>query len=207
MGFHVHINVESLSHEELVKVCQNFIKYEAVMDSFMPPSRRTGSPESNRYFQSNRDSVAEDIVVMDIHDNKSLHKELGACRDTASLVRMMNLHGRYYKLNLQNLVSADRYQPTLEFRQHSSTMNFSKVGAWIRFCHRFCHNSAKLAPPSPFRKRRSLDYQFDALFQYVIKDRALRNFYRERRRALETNQEDEMPCCAGCASGGSCRAA
>lgn len=204
MGFHVHINVESLSQEQLVKVCQNFIKYEAVIDTFMPPSRRNGSPESNQYFQSNRASVAQHVGH---NTNKRLHEALGACTDTASLAQLMDATGRYYKLNLQNLVSTDRYQPTLEFRQHSATMNFSKVGAWIRFCHLFCRNSARLAAPKPFRQGRSLDYQFDALFYYVIKDRALRNYYRNRQQEVIGSEDSASPsCCAGCASGGSCNA-
>jgi hypothetical protein len=90
-------------------------------------------------------------------------------------------------------------------------MNFHKVGAWIRFCFRLVHNSARLAPPRPFRENRDFGYQFEALFLYVIKDRALRNFYRERRQQLlasggEGDNDDVEPCCAGCAAGGSCSA-
>ena len=40
------------------------------------------------------------------------------------------------------------------------------------------------------------------LFQYVIKDRALREVYEERRD--EVNEEDE--CCTNCAHGGACSA-
>lgn len=203
MGFHVHMDVASLSNEELVKVCQNFIKYEAVMDTFMPNSRRNGSPESSRYFQSNRTSVAQQVGS---NANKRLHDALGACSDVESLAQLMNASGRYYKLNLQNLVSTRRYQPTLEFRQHSATTNFQKVGAWARFCHAFVSNSAKLAPPRSFRQGRSIDFQCDALFQYVIKDRALRNFYQARRQELASSSDDEEACCSECARGGRCNA-
>jgi hypothetical protein len=40
--------------------------------------------------------------------------------------------------------------------------------------------SARLKAPKPFREDRDLNFQFDALFQYVIKDRALRNYFRKR---------------------------
>lgn len=54
MGFHVHIDVSHLSCHELVKVCQNFIKYEKAMDSFMPPSRRE---DVQLYCKSNEKAV------------------------------------------------------------------------------------------------------------------------------------------------------
>lgn len=192
MGFHVHIDVSDLSLPQLIKVCQQFVKYEAVMDSFMPKSRRTGSTESDRYFQSNRQSVGGDTM-------RQVLAKLGGCGDVASLVRMMNRHGRYYKLNLENLHTGR--QATIEFRQHSSTANYNKVAAWVRFCVWFVLHAAQLQAPKPFAKGRSLDEKFDALFYYVIKDRALRDFYIERRQQVN-NEED--PCCDGCAAGGSC---
>jgi hypothetical protein len=88
MGFHVHINVADLSHEELIKVCQNFVKYENVMDTFVPPSRRNGSPESNRFFKSNRACVAQTIGS---NRNKAIHEALGACRNTVSRIATSRL--------------------------------------------------------------------------------------------------------------------
>lgn len=196
MGFHVHIDVSNLSVQQLVKVCQNFCKYEDVMDALLPPSRRTGSEESNRYFKSNRDSVGG-------HTLRDVHTMLGACPDIESLSRLMNRDGRYYKLNMQNLVTGR--QPTLEFRQHSATAVYSKVSAWVRFCVWLVHNSAKLGPPSPFAPGRSLNDQFHALFHFVIKDRALRDFYQSRREKLSNGDDNDELCCSGCAHGGTCQ--
>ena len=102
---------------------------------------------------------------------------------------------RYYKLNLQNLVTGR--QPTIEFRQHSATFEYNKVRAWISFCVWLVWNSARLRAPSSFSATTTLQDQFQALFQYVIKDRTLRDYYQKR---VEThnNQEDE-PCCDECA--------
>jgi hypothetical protein len=58
--------------------------------------------------------------------------------------------------------------------------------------------SAKLQSPTPFREDRDLDFQFDALFQYVIKDRSLRDFYSHRR------EDVGGTCCTSCATGDSC---
>ena len=224
MGFHVHVDVSALSHTQLIKVCQNWIKYEDVLDRFLPPSRRTGSVESERYFCSNRSSVNQMVAVLaggggyssgsSVIHNKQRHEALAACTDIQELVNAMNCDGRYYKLNLQNLASGR--QPTIEFRQHSATMNYEKVSSWVRFCVAFVTHSAKLAAPKPFASHRSLEYQFDALFHYVIKDRALRNFYKNRFdhwSGVHNNNgdddddddyDDNEPCCSGCAKGGVC---
>jgi len=195
MGFHVHIDVSKLSVQQLIKVCQNFIKYEDVMDSFMPLSRRSGSEECDRYCKSNRDSVGQDT-------NKQRHVALENCYDVESLADMINYDGRYYKLNLQNLVSGR--QPTMEFRQHSATLDYTKVSSWIRFCTAFVNNSARLASPKSFQEGRDLDFQFYALFQYVIKDRALREFYNTRRHLMSNNSNSNDACCTSCHDGHSC---
>jgi len=201
MGFHVHVDVSGKSLQQLIKVCQNFIKYEDVMDSFMPPSRRTGSPESDRYFQSNKASV--DQHVGGISSNKKRHTALADCQDIASLAKLMNRSGRYYKLNLQNLVSGR--QPTIEFRQHSATINYDKISAWVRFCVALVTNSARLASPKPFKQQdRDVKFCFDFLFSFVIKDRALHTFYKARCKELQSNPgSDNSPCCEECAHDGS----
>lgn len=205
MGFHVHVDVSTLSHAQLIKVCQNFIKYEDVLDRLQPLSRRTGSAESNQFFQSNRSSV--ESALPGYHGgrltNKQRHEALAVAQSTAELVKMMNYEGRYYKLNLQNL-STGR-QRTIEFRQHAATMNYEKVSSWVRFCVAFVTNSAKLATPSPFASNRSVEFQFKALFEYVIKDRALRDFYLHRFEHLGEDDNEE-PCCTACAMGGACAA-
>jgi len=212
MGFHVHVDVSNLSCSQIIKICQNFIKYESVMDTFMPPSRRSGSHESTSFFNSNRTSVENGVVNMmygRTHHrrvtnvtNRECHDFLARDDDKIRLVTDMNAEGRYYRLNLTNL-STGR-QPTLEFRQHSATMSYDKVSAWVRFCVAFCTNSARLARPTPFREGRSLEYRFDALFRYVVKDRALCEFYRERRETVAAEEEENgHGCgCRGCGSGG-----
>jgi hypothetical protein len=197
MGFHVHVDVSSLSIEQLVKVCQNFIKYEDAIDSFLPPSRRTGSSESDSYFKSNRDAIS----FSSSNSNRERHQALAKCQDVHALASMMNPEGRYFKLNLQNLVQGR--QSTLEFRQHSATTDYPKVSAWVRFCVALVQHSAYVASPTSFKPGRSLDYQFDAMFHYVVKDRALRDFYRVRAAELRAGQPS---CCSGCAHGSMCTA-
>lgn len=199
-GFHCHVDVSKYSHRQIVKICQQFIKYEDAMDAFMPKSRRTGSNESDRYFQSNARAVKDQARSSYMSGIWAAHNLLSNCSDIEELANVMNQNGRYYKLNLQNLKNGR--QPTIEFRQHSSTTNYEKVSAWVRFCVRFCENAANLAPPTPFKRGRDVDSKFEALFCFVIKDRALRNFYKKRKDLLE--YESDGPCCTDCSSGRGC---
>lgn len=200
MGFHVHVDVSALSLDDLIKVCQNFIKYENVMDTFMPVSRRNGNPECERFFRSNTKAMAD----AGFNSNKSRHEALGRCQTKEQLAQRMNPSGRYYKLNLQNLVSGR--QPTLEFRQHSATTNSRKVDSWVRFCVAMVRNSVKLKAPKNFKSGRDVDFQFEALFQYLIKDRSLRDFYRRRQQDLLSGEDDDdtTGCCSNCANGLGC---
>lgn len=199
MGFHCHIGVDVTALAPLMKLCQNFIKYEDCMDACMPASRRTNSQESSQYFKSNKSAVPGAT-------NKERHEKLARCGSVRELATCMNPTGRYYKLNLQNIVT--NRQPTVEFRQHSATMNPDKVDAWVRFCMAMVVNSAKLSAPRCLKSSRGLDSQFDFLFEYVIKDRALREVYVQRRDqvATEGSSSQRSGCCDGCATGHGCQA-
>ena len=193
MGFHVHVDVSKLSCNELVKICQNFIKYERAMDSLMPPSRR-----KNDYSKSNEKAIT----------SNDPHSALASCENLSDLAGIMNPNNcRYYKLNLQNLVTGK--QTTLEFRQHSGSANISKIKNWIRFCTTFVHNSAKFDAPFSLRKVVDDDELFEMLMVHVIDDRYLREFYRERRNELHNATHsvgEHGNCCEGCAVRGQCAA-
>ena len=133
--------------------------------------------------------------------NKNILRALEECEDYDQLGAMMNRHGRYHKLNLQNLVTGR--QSTIEFRQHSATMSYEKVGAWVRFCIAFCNNSAKLRAPTGFKEGSSMEKMFLGLFSFVIKDRGLRDFYEKRQMKLrDGGEEEDCACCTGCGGGG-----
>mmetsp|Transcript_12395 Transcript_12395/g.18528 ORF Transcript_12395/g.18528 Transcript_12395/m.18528 type:complete len:478 (-) Transcript_12395:89-1522(-) len=213
MGFHVHINVAGMSLQSLIKLCQNFVKYEDAMDTLMPPSRRTGSRESNRFFKSNKLAVGTHLT------NEDRHRAIASCNTIEELCNLMNPTGRYYKLNLQNIISNQQrnvavnnrfvrnYKPTVEFRQHSATTNYAKVSSWVRFCMAMVKNSEKLAAPKSLKSSRGADEQFEFLFEYVIKDRALRSVFVNRREQVANDHSMRVHgdgCCDSCASGRGC---
>jgi hypothetical protein len=195
MGFHVHVNVESLSVAKLKNVCKNFIKYESAMDMLMPPSRR-----ANTYCKSNKLAVANEVVYL-AANSQYLHQKIDACTSRNQLGNLVS-PDKYYKLNLGPLTS--ERQPTIEFRQHSSTYQRDKVKNWIRFCVAFVYNSAKNRPPAHLTKMYSDDELFDMMMMYVVKDRSLRDYYRGRKLEHARNHEDH--CCDGCATGSGCAA-
>mmetsp|Transcript_30715 Transcript_30715/g.74167 ORF Transcript_30715/g.74167 Transcript_30715/m.74167 type:complete len:420 (-) Transcript_30715:116-1375(-) len=196
MGFHVHVNISELSKYQLTSICQNFIKYERALDSLMPPSRREG----NNYIKSNRLAVG----ATEGYDPEQV-KHLADCTSKEKLAELMCPDSKYYKLNLRPfLESGSKHKPTIEFRQHSSTYNKLKIKNWIRFCMSFVHNSAKQWPPGHLRGGVSDHELLDMLMMRVVKDRFLRDYYRQRR--AKFLQEDDNNCCDGCAFDNGCEA-
>eukprot|EP00588_Corethron_pennatum_P022149 CAMPEP_0194314538 /NCGR_PEP_ID=MMETSP0171-20130528/11391_1 /TAXON_ID=218684 /ORGANISM="Corethron pennatum, Strain L29A3" /LENGTH=306 /DNA_ID=CAMNT_0039070007 /DNA_START=554 /DNA_END=1474 /DNA_ORIENTATION=+ len=198
MGFHVHVNVKDLGLEHIKNVCLNFIKYEDAIDEFMPPSRR-----DHNLCKRNRDAIP-------LEGSGRKHNAVATCQTLDQLFDIMNpLDSRYFKLNLQNLRTGR--QPTIEFRQHSSTGNFEKVAAWIRFCTRLVHNSVRRP-----RALKHYDDAFGLLFDTVIQDIKLKDFYQRRIHSINKEEEDTAAgggaksrddhgsCCDGCVEGHAC---
>jgi hypothetical protein len=93
-----------------------------------------------------------------------------------------------YKLNLSCLVD----HGYIEFRHHESSKDKTTVTNWIRFCAAFVKNSARLRSPLSLKETTSIEEEFDLLFEYVVKDRALRNFYRDRKGSIEEQERERQ---------------
>ena len=107
-GLHVHIGASGMTDEWFLNIFKNYKALEAIIDTFMAPSRR--------------------------RDNNTFCKSLQgynfdyACNTIADLQR--KLSSRYYKVNP---MSINRHG-TIEFRQHQGTTDFEKISNWVRFC-------------------------------------------------------------------------
>ena len=180
-SLHVRIDVSStLSIEQLVKLCMNFIKYEESVDSFMPSHRRDDHCCDCR---SNKHHIKGG------NNNKERNNLLSKCKTVQELVDCMNSSKEQcYKLNLSCLVELGY----IEFRQHESSKDKTTVTNWIRFCAAFVKNSARLRSPLSLKETTSIEEEFDLLFEYVVKDRALRNFYRDRRDSIEAQERERQ---------------
>ncbi len=113
-GVHAHFDAATLTIPHLRRLCLNYLRLEALIDSFLAPSRR-GS--TNQFCRSIRHTGAEAAI--------------NAATNFDELQRAVNSGGRYYKLNLQCF---SRYG-TIEFRQHHGTIDAEKITFWLRFLH------------------------------------------------------------------------
>jgi len=168
-GFHVHIGLcESL--DGLKGIILNFIKYELAFDSMVPPSRR-----NNQYCMSN--NCSSQLNNLPPHDKFAKIKN---CRSTNELRRVIQ-DSRFYKLNLPE------DKPTIEFRQHSATYEWTKACRWVKILVIFIEQSQNKPPNLNFHSDRDEQYRFDSLFDSVICDSTLKDWAEKRRIKFKTN--------------------
>jgi hypothetical protein len=123
-GFHVHFDAENLTLQTWKNLTWNYYMLEEEIDKMMPPSRRGNS---NNYCQSLRTRV----------ENQNLQREIDECQTLMDLSRKMTDRSRYFKLNYE---SYWRHK-TVEFRQHSGTVEFEKISNWIKILNRIINYS------------------------------------------------------------------
>jgi hypothetical protein len=172
-GFRLHVHAQDLKCDGLIKVCQNFVKYEDAIDSILPPSRRSGGTASNRYFQSNKAALGRIAAT-----NKERKEAIANCSNIEQLVLLLNPDGKCYKLNLRNLRL--RQHPMIEFRSHSSTSNKLKIKAWVGLCLSIVNTAGSRNNPGAFHASRTLKEEFDGLLMNLLPEGSLREFYKRR---------------------------
>ena len=114
-GIHVHIDCNDLTAQHIANIWNRYRANEAQIDSFMPRSRRASN---NQYCGT-----------------LTTQPELTAAQDVRSTCRQRP--NRYYKVNL---TSYAKYG-TVEFRQHSGSLNAAKINHWINFLLQFVEAS------------------------------------------------------------------
>lgn len=126
-GFHVHVNARDLSGADVLNCIRRYAMHESQIDGFMPQSRRGGN---NSYCR------AMDEIVRAIRN----------VPESATAMQVaQRIYERYYKLNVQ----AFTRHGTIEFRQHSGTVDYRKMINWIVFCVAFVEDSRALQVATP----------------------------------------------------------
>jgi hypothetical protein len=143
-GFHVHIGAEDLCSAQVANVAQNFVRYEEGIDLMLPGSRRG---HGNPYIMSN-------LAVFGGSSGEEISSAIrGAAGSMEQLVSLVNpgipilsapgspcVDQRHYKLNLHSYSK----HGTVEFRQHSGTVDCTTAEAWICFLLRFVEITSDL---------------------------------------------------------------
>ena len=166
-GLHVHVDGRDLTVNSLSRICKMWLKYESCFDSIVPKSRR-----NNRFAAGIRSKFAS---------LEAGFAKLATATSIQGLTRIMNSDGysgssRYHKLNLESMVR----HGTVEFRQHSGTVNGLKMVNWVKLVGGFVETAVNAKSI-----KAAGEGKFENLLE-VTPDATVRKFYRERRVALAT---------------------
>lgn len=109
-GLHVHIGAAKLTDKQYCNVFVNYAYLEAVIDTFMAPSRRANNAVYAQTLQDHLYYLGQAVTI------ENVQRALGNCR--------------YHKVNAESY----RRHKTIEFRQHAGTTNYEKIINWVSFC-------------------------------------------------------------------------
>lgn len=187
-GFHVHVGASDLSLEQLRSLAISFVHAETAFDAIMPPSRRR---DLNKYILSNRTAFGGG------YDNEAINRAIDAYKtasNTDALIARVSTSKpaggwapttRYRKLNLLSMAR----QGTVEFRQHSGTVDPDKVENWVRLCVAFVERSKTSKPRQrPSTKPHVPSRELAALMKFLRASPEVRAFYRDRLAKLSDAQ-------------------
>jgi len=117
-GFHVHVGRPTTRIDFFKNLLKLYGRFEEAIDSFMPASRRGNGAYYCRTIKAiSREAIERAITVQDLQ---------------AAQVRASGADSpKYHKVNL-----SPAGKPTVEFRQHSGTVDAAKAVNWINTCLR-----------------------------------------------------------------------
>jgi hypothetical protein len=148
-GLHVHIEAKNFKIAQWRNIYKNYVIFEEAIDAFMPVSRRSGR---NSYCLSIKGQRAVNEVFNDID----------SCKTVNQIYSKVTNRSRYYKINAQ----AFARHSTIEFRQHSGTIEFLKISNWVKFLHNLiCYSEKNVATDGSFE--RLADFNSPELMAYL----------------------------------------
>lgn len=174
-GLHVHIGAADFSLREFRQIARNYVIFEDFFDAIMPPSRRKSD---NVYIRSNRAAMGGDYTNA---ATKRAVEKLDRCNTIDEIINAAcpGLNGRYHKLNL----TAYWRHGTIEFRQHSGTVDAEKALNWISLLLQFV-NRAAVTRQIPTEKVSTPQSQVFSAFFRSFQIAGLREYFQARRRAF-----------------------
>jgi len=116
-GMHIHFGASDFGLQQWKNIYKNYINYEGLIDSFQPVSRRA---DNNMYCRSLLHRFRSGSAAFEAIDN---------CTNIEQIAQKVTGRCRYFKLNAESFFR----HGTVEFRQHSGTIEVDKVVNWITF--------------------------------------------------------------------------
>lgn len=147
-GFHLHLGAQDLTLDNFKNLFKSHIKLENEFDSILPESRRGNA---NRYCKS-------------LTSIPRFESKIDSSNSISEIQSVFT--SRYVKLNFK---SYQRYG-TVEFRQHSGTITFSKIKNWILICGRmveYCKQNGLTNNLNSFLNESLQDYVSDRAIDLV----------------------------------------
>ncbi len=122
-GIHVHVGIKDATAKKVANLVKYYAKNEPIIDAVMPRSRR-----------SNNNMYCKPVMSYNKPTIKRLNKVVkdnAAESNVTAINKIANALGNRY--NKVNLHSFRRYR-TVEFRQHSGSVDAKKITTWVAFC-------------------------------------------------------------------------
>ncbi|WP_266206263.1 amidoligase family protein [Pontibacter kalidii] len=116
-GMHIHFGANDFELAQWKNLYKNYINYEGLIDSFLPVSRRANN---NIYCRSLLNRFSSESVA---------YSAIDSCSNIEQIAQKVTGRDRYFKLNAESFFR----HGTVEFRQHSGTIEVDKVVNWITF--------------------------------------------------------------------------
>ena len=181
-ALHVHVSVEDLTNEQILRLCEYQAVFETVIDQFMTVPRRG---DYSRYCRSNLRSMSATRNVEEILDR---FRKVDVSRSINPLIRFFcprlsavrNSH-RNHKVNLLLLARTKRLTPgrRIEFRQHQGSCDRQEIGAWVSLLLKWVATAHKLPRPGP--REGTVEN-----FWKIIDDPQLKTYYTVKMQTLPT---------------------
>lgn len=109
-GLHIHFDASNFGISQVKNMINNYAAFENEIDNFMPTSRR-----------ANNNTYCKSMIGFEARiERASTMQQLAGV-----------FSSRYFKMNLQSYARHN----TIEFRQHSGTVEYKKISNWILFLH------------------------------------------------------------------------
>ncbi len=110
-GLHIHFDAREFNLSTWKRLFKNWINYQNIIDGMLPPSRR-----ENRYCRN----------LLNGSNITAMFNRIDAARSLIEFIRIWS--DRYFVINTKSYA----IHGTVEFRQHSGTVEFEKIEKWIR---------------------------------------------------------------------------